>query len=157
MKRLVPLLGAALTFLLAIGCAGQQQLPTELEIPLTPSKGYSGGAQGKAVINTVSGTEIKFHIEGLDPNGLYTVFLVNPKSQMFQGVGPAPYVLTVDPDGNVDITSTMTKDIYKKFVLLAIYSNPGGKPIENPVGVKTTLGPLVKQQLPTMILEGKLR
>jgi hypothetical protein len=40
---------------------------------------------------------------------------------------------------------------------VGIYLNPGGKPIRNPVGVKTSLGPLIKEEKPKLILEGKLR
>jgi hypothetical protein len=42
-------------------------------------------------------------------------------------------------------------------VAVGIYLNPAGKPIGNPVGVKSSLGPLVTQEKPKLILEGKLR
>jgi hypothetical protein len=138
-------------------CGGGPALPEKLEVALNPAGGYKGSAKGTAVIDTKSGTDITISITGLDPKELYTAFFVNVKSQMFQGIGKAPFVLTVDASGAANLQTTMEKDVYKKFVAIGIYSNPGGKPIENPVGVKAALGAAIKQTLPTMILEGKLR
>jgi uncharacterized alpha/beta hydrolase family protein len=150
------ILTAILTAAFFISCGGPT-LPEKLEISLTPVKGYEGGAKGTAVIDTKTGTDITINISGLKPDEVYTAFFVNVKSQMFQGVGPEPHVLAVNPDGTVNFQGTIEKDSYIRFVRLAIYLNPEGKPIQNPLGVKATLGALMKPTLPKMILEGKLR
>jgi hypothetical protein len=127
------------------------------EVALEQVKGVKGEAKGKLVINTANGTDLAIQISGLDPKSLYTAFFVNVKSQMFEGIGPAPHVLKVSETGEVDFKATMTKDIYKRFVEVGIYLNPGGKPIANPVGVKAALGSLVEHEKPKPILQGKLR
>jgi hypothetical protein len=157
MKRTIVITGAILISLFVLACGGGPQLPEQWEISLVPSKGYTGDAKGTAVINTKTGTDITLNITGLDPKGLYTAFFVNVKSQMFEGIGSVPYVLAVNANGEASLQAKMKKDIYKKFIRIAIYLNPGDKPIENPVGVKAALGELIKEKLPTMILEGKLR
>jgi len=110
-----------------------------------------------AVINTKTGTDISITISGLDPKGLYTAFLINVKSQMFEGIGQKPHVLNVSPSGEVNLQTIMEKDIYLKFIRVGIFLNPVDKAIQNPLGVKSTLGPLLKEEKPTLILEGKLR
>ncbi|HSH68789.1 MAG TPA: hypothetical protein VK997_02645 [Deferrisomatales bacterium] len=157
MRRINAFCSTILLALVAFGCAPTVEVPEELTVTLAPDKGYTGAAQGTAVINTRLGTEITFNITGLDPAGLYTAFLVNPKSQMFEGLGAAPHVLPVDSNGAVSFTGKMKKDSYKRFVQLAVYANPGGKAIENPVGVKAALGELIKEKKPTLVLVGKLR
>ncbi len=127
------------------------------EVTLVQVKDVKGEAKGKLVINTANGTDITIQITGLDPKGLYTAFFVNVKSQMFEGIGPAPHVLKVNEKGEADFKGTMKKDIYKRFVAAGIYLNPGGKPIGNPVGVKAALGSLVAKEKPKLILQGKLR
>ena len=127
------------------------------EVALVQVKGVKGEAKGKLVINTANGTDLAIQISGLDPKGLYTAFFVNVQSQMFEGIGPAPHVLKVSEAGEVDFKATMTKDIYKRFVEVGIYLNPGGKPLANPVGVAAALGSLVAKETPKLILQGKLR
>ena len=112
-------------------------------------KGVKGEAKGKLVINTANGTDIAIQITGLEPKGVYTAFFVNVKSQMFEGIGPAPHVLNVNEKGEADFKGTMTKDIYKRFVAVGIYLNPGGTPIGNPLGVKATLGPQLATKNPS--------
>ena len=148
---------ASLVGVLLFGCAPQKQLPEKLEIPLVPSKGYTGGAKGMAVINTKTGTDISITISGLDPKGLYTAFFINVKSQMFVGIDKKPHVLSVSENGDVNLQTTMEKNIYKQYVRLGIFSNPGDKAIQNPLGVKAALGELIKTETPKLILEGKLR
>jgi hypothetical protein len=148
---------ASLVGVLLLGCGPQKQLPEKLEIPLVPSKGYTGDAKGMAVINTKTGTDISITINGLDPKGLYTAFFINVKSQMFEGIDKKPHVLNVSPNGEVNLQATMEKDIFKKFIRVGIFLNSGGKAIQNPLGVKSTLDALIKTEKPTLILEGKLR
>lgn len=140
------------------GIAADTANPADLkEVDLALVKGVEGAAKGKLAINTATGTDLRIQISGLDPKGLYTAFFVNTKSQMFEGIGPAPHVLTVSETGEVDVTTTMKKNIYKRFVEVGIYLNPPGKPIGNPVGVKAALGDLISQEKPKPILMGKLR
>jgi len=155
MKRWIPLMGVLITFALVIGCGGKP-VPEKLEVALKPEKGFEGAA-GTVVINTKTGTNIEIKASGLKPDGVYTVYFVNVKSLMFEGIGPDPHVLKVDEKGEVNFQGTITKDIYKKFVQVAIFLNPGGKPIKNPLGVRAALGPLLASEKPKMVLAGKLR
>ena len=127
------------------------------EVALVQEKGVKGEAKGKLIINTANGTDLAIQITGLDPKGVYTAFFVNVKSQMFEGIGPAPHGLKVNEKGEADFKGTMTKDIYKRFVAVGIYLNPGGTPIGNPLGVRGALGPLLATEKPKLILQGKLR
>ena len=138
------------------GC-GDGQLPEKFEVPLAPAKKYEGNAKGTAVIDTKTGTDVSIKISGLEPGKVYTAFFVNIKSKMFEGIGKEPYTLSVDANGNVDFTGKISKDSYKRYTKLAIYLNPGGKPIHNPVGVKAKLGAVLKQDKPKMVLVAKLR
>ena len=137
--------------------AAQPQSGDLREVALVQVKDVKGEAKGNLVINTANGTDITIQITGLDPKGLYTAFFVNVKSQMFEGIGPAPHTLKVNEKGEAEFKGTMKKDIYKRFVAAGIYLNPGGKPIANPLGVKAALGSLVAKDKPKLILEGKLR
>jgi len=148
---------AILVAVFLFGCGPQKQLPEKFEIPLVPSKGYTGGAKGMAVINTKTGTDVSITISGLDPKGLYTAFFINVKSQMFAGIDNKPHVLNVSPNGEVNLQAKMEKDIYRQYIRVGIFLNPVDKAIQNPLGVKSTLGPLLKEEKPTLILEGKLR
>ncbi len=138
------------------GCGGDQ-LPEKFKVSFAPGKKYEGSATGTAVIDTKTGTDVSFKISGLEPGKVYTAFFVNIKSKMFQGIGEDPHTLTVDANGNVDVTAQIPKDSYKRYTKLAIYLNPGGKPIHNPVGVKAKLGAVMKTAKPKMILVAKLR
>lgn len=159
MKKILFMIIAAL-ILVWVGAAlaaDQPQSGDLKEVALIQAKGVKGEAKGKLVINTANGTDLAIQITGLDPKGLYTAFFVNEKSKMFEGVGPAPHVLKVNEKGEADFKGTMKKDIYKRFVEVGIYLNPGGKPIGNPVGVPAALGSLVARDTPKLILQGKLR
>ena len=158
MRRCCLFLSTVLFLVWAIGCGGGgPALPEKWEIPLKPAKDYKGEAKGTVVINTKTGTDISVTVAGLDPKRVYTFYFVNIKSQMFEGIGPSPYVLKVNEKGEATLQANMTKDMYRRFTRIAVYLNPGDTPIHNPLGVKATLGELVKTKLPTMILEGKLR
>lgn len=159
MKKTLFMIIAALILVWAgASLAADQPKPGDLkEVALVQAKGVKGEAKGTLVINTANGVDVAIQITGLDPKGLYTAFFVNEKSQMFEGIGPAPHVLKVNEKGEADFKGTMEKNIYKRFVEVGIYLNPGGKPIANPVGVKAALGSLVAKETPKLILQGKLR
>ena len=127
------------------------------EVALVLEKGVKGEAKGKLIINTANGTDLAIQATGLDPKGVYTIFFVNEKSRMFEGIGPVPHVLKVNEKGEAEFKGTMTKDIYKRFVTVGVYLNPGGTPIANPVGVRAALGSLIEKDKPKIILRGKLR
>lgn len=139
------------------GCGGGDQLPEKLQISFEPAKKDEGNAKGTVVIDTKTGTDVSFAVSGLEPGKVYTAFFVNIKSKMFQGIGEEPFTLPLDANGNASFTAQIPKDSYKRYTKLAIYLNPGGKPIHNPVGVKAKLGAVMKQDKPKMVLVAKLR
>jgi hypothetical protein len=157
MRKAFIVLSALMLMTWVTSCGGGRQLPEQWQIPLGPAKGYKGPAKGMAVINTKTGTDIKVTISGLEPQRVYTVFFINVKSKMFEGIGPAPHVLVVNATGEATLQAKIQKNIYLKFVNIGVFLNPGDKPIGNPLGVKAVLGELVKQKLPKLVLEGKLR
>lgn len=160
MKKILFRLTMVVSVLALVGLvlvANPSQSADLKEVALVQPKDVKGEAKGKLIINTANGTDLEIQVTGLDPKGVYTAFFVNVKSQMFEGIGPAPHTLKVNEKGEVNFKGTMKKDIYKRFVAVGIYLNPAGKPIGNPVGVKSALGPLVAQDKPKLILEGKLR
>jgi len=156
-KSLAVIVISSLMCTLVLGCGPGNKATGKLEIPLVPSKGYTGDAKGTAIINADTGIDISIKISGLDPTCLYTAFFINVKSKMFSGIGEPPYVIQVNPNGEADIQATMEKNIYLKFVRVGIFLNPGDKPIKNPLGVSAKLGALMKAEKPKLILEGKLR
>jgi hypothetical protein len=159
MKKTLFMIVAALILVWvgAVLAADQPQSGDLKEVALVQAKGVKGEAKGKLVINTTNGVDVAIQLTGLDPKGLYTVFFVNEKSQMFEGIGPAPHVLKDNEKGEADFKGTIKNDVYKRFVAAGIYLNPGGKPMANPVGVKAALGDLVAKDKPKLILQGKLR
>jgi len=157
-KTLFMFIAALMLVWVGVSLAADQPKSGDLrEVALVQVKGVKGEAKGKLVINTANGVDVAIQITGLDPKGLYTAFFVNEKSQMFEGIGPAPHVLKVNEKGEADFKGIMKKDSYKRFVAVGIYLNPGGKPIGNPVGVSAALGSLVARDKPQLILQGKLR
>lgn len=156
MKKWCVFLSAMLLTVFVAGCGGPS-LPEKLEVSLVPAKGYEGDAKGTAVIDTKTGTDITFEITGLEADGLYTAFFVNVKSKMFQGVGQDPFVLPVDANGVVSFNGKIDKNSFLRYKKIAIYLNPGGEPVKNPLGVKAKLGAFMKTKKAKMVLEGKLR
>ena len=63
MKRTIAIISAILLCLLFLGCGGGPQLPEKWEIPLVPSKGYTGAAKGTVVINTKTGTDMSVAVD----------------------------------------------------------------------------------------------
>lgn len=130
MKKTLFMIIAALILVWAgASLAADQPKPGDLkEVALVQAKGVKGEAKGTLVINTANGVDVAIQITGLDPKSLYTAFFVNVKSQMFEGIGPAPHVLKVNEKGEADFKGTMEKNIYKRFVEVGIYLNPGESP-----------------------------
>jgi len=157
MKRACEFVIVALMVAFTLSCGSAPQKPEKWEIALTPVKEYKGEAKGSAVIDTKTGTDVTINVTGLEPGKVYSVFFVNVASKMFEGVGTEPFALPVNDKGAVSIQAKIKKNAYERFTKLAVFLNPGAQPLANPLGVDTTLGPLVKITKPTMILEGKLR
>lgn len=154
MKKGMIILCAIFTLALTMSCTGKN-IPEDLELQLVPAKGYEGPAKGTAVIK--DGSDVSLDITGLTPGEVYTVFFVNVKSQMFEGVGEEPFVLSVDSNGAVKSDLKIKKDIYKKFRRIGIYLNPDKQPVTNPLGVSAKLGAFMKKKDAKMVLEGKIR
>lgn len=156
MKKWKLIIGAALVVAFMVSCGGGPQLPEKWEVSLVPAKGFEE-AKGTAVINTKTGTDISIIISGLKAGEVYTVFFVNVKSKMFEGIGKDPFVLPVDAGGKVNFQGKIKKGVYKRFTKLAVFLNPDKKPVANPLGVKAKLGAILKTVIPKMVLEAKLR
>jgi hypothetical protein len=156
MKKWIAIMCAIFMVALIMSCSGEE-LPDKFEVPLAAGEGYEGPAKGKAVIDTVKGTNVSLEITGLQPGEVYTCYFVNVKSKMFDGLGEEPYVLPVDQSGAVKADLNIKKDIYKKYTKLGIFLNPDKQPVGNPLGVKAKLGAIMKQKKPKMVLVGKLR
>jgi hypothetical protein len=154
MKNWIIIISAIFVVPLIMSCTGEK-VPEDLELQLVPAKGYEGPAKGTVVIK--NGSDVSLDITGLTPGEVYTAFFINVKSKMFEGIGDEPYVLSVDQNGAVKSDLKIKKDIYKRFIRLGVFLNPGKQPIKNPLGVKAALGELVKKETPKMVLEGKLR
>lgn len=154
MKKWAIIICAIFTVAFIMSCTGEK-IPENLELKLTPAKGYEGPATGNAVIK--NGSEVSLDITGLTPGEVYTAFFVNVKSQMFEGIGEEPYVLPIDQNGAVKCDLKINKDAYKKYTRLGIFLNPDKQPVKNPLGVKAKLGALMKQKKPKMVLEANLR
>ncbi len=133
----------------------EPQLPEKWEVPLAAAQGYQEGAEGVAVINTKTGTDVAINISGLKPGEVYTAYFLDAQNQIFEGIGRPPYVLPVDITGKANFEGKIDKDVYKRFTELAIYLNPDKKPVGNPLGVKAESDALTIKK-PKMVLVGKL-
>ena len=133
----------------------ESRLPEKWEVPLAAAQGYEEGAEGVAVINTKTGTDVAINISGLKPGEVYTVYFLDAQNQIFEGIGRPPYVLPVDITGRANFEGKIDKDVYKRFTELAIYLNPDKKPVGSPFRVKTESDALMIKK-PKMVLVGKL-
>ncbi len=88
-------------------------------------------AKGEAVISDVGGgeKEVRITAQGLKPNEVYTVWLVNMKPKMdMAGLGEADYAFTSDSRGNGHYTGTISAGELAKWQQLKIAHHPDGKP-----------------------------
>jgi hypothetical protein len=157
MKKWLGLLFSIFFVAFMVSCGGGSKLPEELKLSFAAAKGYKGPAKGTVTINTKTGTDVTFNITGLEAGEVYTAFFVNVKSMMFEGIGQTPFTLPVDASGNLTFAAKTKKDVYKRFTELGVFLNPGKKPLGNPLGVKATLGAIIKQKTAKMVLFAKLR
>jgi hypothetical protein len=156
-KKYLALTAILIGMSLLVSCGSEVQRPEKWEIALTPPKGVDTNAKGTCVIDTKSGTDVSMAISGLTPGKVYTVYFVNVGSKMFEGIGVEPYLLPVDANGTANLQAKCKKGAYDRFTKIGVFMNPGKEPLLNPLGVDTTLGPLVQIKTPKMVLEGKLR
>ena len=89
------------------------------------------GAQGEAVISDVgSGNkEVKITAQGLKPNEVYTVWLVNMKPKMdMAGLGAGDYAFTSDAKGNGRYTATVSGATLDGWQLIEVAHHPDRNP-----------------------------
>ena len=89
------------------------------------------GAQGEAVISDVgSGNkEVKITSQGLKPNEVYTVWLVNMKPKMdMAGLGTGDYAFTSDARGTISYTATVAGAELGKWQLIEVAHHPDRNP-----------------------------
>jgi hypothetical protein len=89
------------------------------------------GAQGEAVIKDAgSGSkEVAITAQGLKPNEVYTVWLVNMKPKMdMAGLGTGDYAFTSDDSGNGHYTATVSGAELGRWQLVEIAHHPDRNP-----------------------------
>lgn len=113
------------------GCghaAFQPAVPANLAIALTPAAGEAGTA---SVTLNNAGLAWQLHVtgRGLRATGQYTIFLINLPSGLRQGVGQAPFVLNVQPDGRVnDLLAARMRAATSLGVVVDYAPSPSGAP-----------------------------
>jgi len=91
----------------------------------------SPGASGDAVIRDVSSgqKEVVITAQGLKPNAVYTVWLVNMQPTMdMAGLGTGDYSFTSDAQGGGRYAATLSAASLKKWQLLEIAHHPDRNP-----------------------------
>ena len=78
---------------------------------------------------TVEGTKLTITAEGLKPNAVYTVWLVNMQPTMTKaGAGTPPFDFKSDSKGNAKYTSTLSESPVGKWQAIFIVRHPSGDP-----------------------------
>lgn len=89
------------------------------------------GAHGEALIRNVEAgqKEVIITAQGLKPNAVYTVWLVNmmPKMDM-AGLGIGDYAFTSDARGSGTYTATVSAEDLGKWQLIEVAHHPDGNP-----------------------------
>lgn len=89
------------------------------------------GAQGEAVIRDIDAgqKEVIITAQGLKPNEVYTVWLVNMKPKMdMAGLGTGDYAFTSDAKGTVSYTATVSGAELGKWQLIEVAHHPDRNP-----------------------------
>jgi hypothetical protein len=89
------------------------------------------GATGEAVISHAGAgnKEVVITAQGLKPNEVYTVWLVNMKPKMdMAGLGAGDYAFTSDADGKGRYTGTVSAAEFGKWQLIEIAHHPDRNP-----------------------------
>jgi hypothetical protein len=89
------------------------------------------GAQGEAVIRDLGAgeKEVVITAEGLKPNEVYTVWLVNMKPKMdMAGLGKGDYAFQSDAKGNGRYTATVSGTALAKWQLIEVAHHPDRNP-----------------------------
>lgn len=89
------------------------------------------GATGEAVISDAGAgnKEVKITAQGLKPNEVYTVWLVNMKPKMdMAGLGTGDYAFTSDADGKGRYTATVSGGTLDKWQVIKIAHHPDRNP-----------------------------
>jgi len=89
------------------------------------------GASGAAVIADKGGDqkEVTITAKGLQPNSVYTVWLVNTKPKMdMAGLGEGDYSFRSDDKGNASYSATIGSADLSKWQLIELAYHPSGDP-----------------------------
>jgi len=111
---------AAAGFVFSVSAAGQNlQL-----MPLKDSPKASGTVElGK--------DRLKIDVEGLKPDSVYTVWLVNMKPKKEQaGAGKSPYMLKTDSAGKGSYDSSLSESPVGKWSTIMVVRHPSGDPMD---------------------------
>jgi hypothetical protein len=98
----------------------------ELKIPLVATD-RGGKAAGMARIQPRS---LLVELTGLQPGGVYTVWVVSDRPREERGLGPRPHSFTADAQGNGSYRAPFSVDDRTKWSLVEIFFVPGGNPNE---------------------------
>lgn len=78
---------------------------------------------------TVEGSKLTITANGLKPNAVYTVWLVNMQPTMTKaGAGTPPYDFKTDVRGNANYTATLSESPVGKWQAIFIVRHPSGDP-----------------------------
>ena len=78
---------------------------------------------------TLEGTKLTITANGLKPNAVYTVWLVNMQPTMTKGgAGTPPYDFKSDANGNAKYTATLSESPVGKWQVIFIVRHPSGDP-----------------------------
>jgi hypothetical protein len=121
-KRLIVF---AVTFVMvafgALSLAGTGRV----DLPLMATKAHRG-ANGTAYISDGS---LSIQANGLQPDGVYTVWFVNMKPRKHEaGAGTPPYMFRTDSEGVGTYSSSLMESPFGKWQMLMIVLHPNGDP-----------------------------
>lgn len=102
---------------------------------------WDRGDKGEAIINDaiLGQKEVVVKVNGLEPNSVYTVWLVNEKPQMnMTGLGGGDYSFKTDSQGNGEFRATVPEEDLANWEKLEVAYHPDGNP-ENMDNMKVAL------------------
>lgn len=73
---------------------------------------------------------LEVELRGLQPGGVYTVWVVHDRPREEKGLGPRPHSFTADALGNGSYRAAFSVDDRAKWQLVEIFFVPGGNPSE---------------------------
>lgn len=112
----------------------------ERKLSLEPERAGKG-ASGELVIadKGADRKELRLSAAGLKANGVYTLWLVNPKPKMdMAGVGEGPYMVKAGADGKVRHSAEIATAELARWELFELAYHPDGNP-ENMSNIEIVL------------------